>query len=964
VSERRTSAVASVVVLCLLIVNLTPTVWAVTSQPGTPGWWNSAYQFRRPVTVTNGGSAPLVNQTVILRLNFTGVDVEDPLATVRLVSAGGAEIPSVIAGTEAQGFFIRSAYLLFTVDLPPQSSGTFYIYYGTAFNNVPSYRASGPAGNISNGFMAGSSVPLSLDSSQIQIGFGTVDTETTVTKVTYGSGVQGDFGPSVISAAPFANDTGLISAGQLGSGATVAYETLGAGALQLTRILILGPDGALTVDAVSNGGGTAVQDVSLTSVIGLGGLASLGTSSSTYVATSGLLYTQNPDADFLMQQSAPASSFSLGATAKVYSEALNSTFNGASTYTLASEAGFNWQLGSIQPSGAAWVSSSWSVTSSLENLTPSLALPIGAMLGGAETLDVATPNARVLWSATATLTNVAIPSSGLVVPFGIGNAELIPEASSFSGTYIYSVPPTGLQNPQAWSSLSSTTGNATVYSSPQYYDFESGKVVERVALHTPLQGTGSASLISAGAFALGGSSDVLKISYRASFSVSAGTLSSQYLFIAADLAPSGANNFTQTIYLPVTGSSASLSPGVCTPSGFPPSVPSTVIQTVSLVGDNTWRTTSVVLPSSLPNSGFDVRLRLCTSSSAGFSGDLNLELGAAGIVSRGPVARFLEGTWTSAPAEMSLGYLPQASEISPAGITANLTMNVLFQANSNVSWADGTTFAGEIAPPPDFRLTNSLDAVLGNPELQGVIVGSSVGGYAKSGSVNGNIGSISASQGTAFLRPEVSTTVQTPIPFSVGLGGVTFDVTVLDQASIGVPGTTVTVFSDGVAVPISVATNSMGIAQFVMVPSTYQFNATYQGTSVGSTTAQVGAQPSATIQADLYKVTILVLDSRGGKIPGAQIYLGVGNSTESGTTDSQGRYTFDGVANSIYPLTVGVGNASVFAGSIRASANDVLIEVTTTYVPSSTQLLVAALLGVSSVAIVVAFYFVSRMRRS
>jgi hypothetical protein len=955
------------VILGLLILNLTPTVLAATSQPTTPGWWNNAYQFRRPVTVTNGGSAPLVNQTVLVRLNFTGVDVEDPLATVRLVNAGGAEIPSVIAGIEAQGPFIRSAYLLFTVNLPPQSSGTYYVYYGTAFNSVPLYRASGPAGNISNGFMAASSVPLSLDSSQIQIGFGTVDTETTVTKVTYGSGVQGDFGPSVISAAPFKNDTGLISAGQLGNGATVAYETLRAGVLQLTRILILGSDGALTIDAVSNAGGTAVPGVSLTSVIGLGGLASLGTSSSTYVATRGLLYTQNPDANFLMQQSAPASSFSLGATAKVDSEALNSTFKGVSTYTLASEAGFNWQLGSVQPLGSAWVSSSWGVTSSLDNLNPSLALPIGATLGRAESLNVATPSARVLWSATATLTNVAIPSSGLVVPFGIGNAELIPEASSLSGTYIYSVPPTGLQNPQAWSSLSSTTGNATVYSSPQYYDFDSGKVVERVALHTPLQGTGSASLISAGAFALGGSSDVLRISYRASFSVSAGSLSSQYLFIAADLAPSGADNFTETIYLPVAGSSSSLPAGVCTQSGFPPRVPSAVIQTVSLVGDNTWRTASVVLPSSLPNSGFGVRMRLCMSSTAGFSGDLNLELGAAGIVSKGPVARFLEAAWASAPAEMSLGYLPQASKISTAGITANLTMTVVFQANSTVSWADGTTFAGEIAPPPNFRLTNtrlSQDVVLGNPELEGVIVGSSVGGFAKSGSVNGNIGSISASQGTAFLKPAVSPTIRAPIPFSVGLSGVAFDVTVLDQASIGVPGTTVTVSSDGVAIPVSVATNSMGIAQFVMVPSTYEFNATYQGTSVGSTTALVGAQPSATIQADLYKVTILILDSRGGKIPGAQVYLGVGNSTESGTTDSQGRYTFDGVANSIYPLTVGVGNASVFAGSIRASANDVLIEVTTTYVPSSTQLLVAALLGVSSVAIVVAFYLVSRMRRS
>ena len=916
--------------------------------------------------MANGGPTTLVNQTVLLRLNFTGADVEDPAATVRLVSPSGTEVPSVVVGTQTQGIFLRSAYLLFSADLPPQSTQTFYVYYGAASGNVPSYRSQGPAGTMLNGFMAAVSVPLAPDSSQVQLSFGTVDSETTATKVTYGSGGQHDFGPSTISSSPFSNDTGLTLAGQLGSGATVAYEALGAGALQLTRILILGSRGATTVDALANAGGTALTNVGLTSVIGLDGLASLGTSSTVYDPANSLLYTQNIDAYFGVQPSAAPSSFTVGTVATVNSEAMNSSFSSVSAYVHASEAGFLWQLGTVQPLGSTWVSSAWSVSPDLGHLSAALTLPIGASLGNAETLDVATPKARVLWEATASFTNVAIPPSGLVIPFGIGGGELIPSASSFSGTYIYSVPPSGSEDPRSWSTETSATGNATAYSSPQYYDFLTGRSVERVNLHIPSGGTGEASLVSDGSFALGGANDLLQISYKASFGVSAGSLSSQYLFVAADLAPSGANNFTQTLFLPVVGSSTSLSAGVCAPARPAPQNPTSVIDSGSLIGDNLWRTVSVALPSSLPSGGFGVRLRLCLSTSAGFSGDMNLELGPAGIVSRGQVTRFVVAGWSAAPSAATVNFLPQASLISTSGITANLTMTLVFQVSSNMSWADGTTFAGSIPPPPAFVENNPLlrpSAILGAPKLLGVIVGSSVGGYAYTGTVNGISEPVAAGPGTAFLNTSGVTTVQVTTPFTVSLRGVGFGVTVVDQAGSGVPAAEVTVSSDGVKVPISAVTYSTGTAQFLLVPSNYMFNATYQGTEVGSTTASVGTQPTATIQAGLYQVTLVILDSRKGTISDAHVYLGVGNGTQSGVTDSQGRYTFDGIANSIYPLTVGVGNVSVLTWTISASAIGVVIQVTTTYVTLYTQLLVAVLLSATSVVIVVAFYLLRKLER-
>jgi hypothetical protein len=385
-----------------------------------------------------------------------------------------------------------------------------------------------------------------------------------------------------------------------------------------------------------------------------------------------------------------------------------------------------------------------------------------------------------------------------------------------------------------------------------------------------------------------------------------------------------------------------------------------------LVGDNIWRTISIALPSSLPSGGFDVRLRLCMSTSVGFSGDLNLEVGSAGIVSKGPVTRFVEASWSTFPPAVALDYLPQASVISPAGMVTNLTITLVFQVKSNITWADGSTFAGLIPPAPTFTITDALldrAAVLGNPQLIGILVGSSVSVFANSGSVNGVAASVSAGRGTALLTPKGGTNTLAPIPFALGLRSQGIDVTLLDQAQVGVPGVQIAVSSDGVTLPITATTNSLGTAHFDLVPWTFRFNATYQGNNVGYIDALVGAGSSATIQADLYRVNLVVLDNRGGTISGAQVYLAAGNSTLSGTTDDRGRFTFDGIANSIYTLTVGVGNQSVFTGGIGATANDILIQVTTTYVPPFTQLLVAILLSVSSVVIVVAFYFVRRMRR-
>jgi len=959
-------AVFLIVVLLAGTIVIAPQAVQAASTQTQGGWWNDAYQLRRAVTVSNPGSAPVFNQTVLVYLNFTGSYSQDALGSVRLVDSSGNEVPSVIVGHQYHGIFLSSAYLVFSADIPAGSSSVYYLYYGAPLQSVPSYRASQPSDSLSSGFTTATDQGLSLDSTQIQLGFGTVDTETTMTKVTYTLGGQLDYGPTSISLQPFSNDTGMISAGEIGGPSNVGYETMQAGAVQLTRILILSAKGALTIDAVASGITSTVADVRLTSLVGLRGLSTLGTSSSAYDEGEALLSTQNPDGAFVVSQTPNPASYTLGTSAQVTSEALGGTFAGVASYTLASAAGFAWNLGDLQPGSAAWVSSGWGVSATGPSTAAAPSSPSDASLGQVEVQNSATPIASSVWSATTTINGVPITSGGVVIPFGIGSGVLMPGASSVTGTYAYTFPPSPQQGPQYWSSATSTAGNATALASEQYYDFATRQTVSRLLTFIP--GVGSAatsSLTSRGGFTFDAMNDVLQVRYKASYSTVSGNFSAQSFFIAADFDPTLTGNYSQSIFLPVSGSSTAL-PAGCQSAGSQGAQITPAVPAGFLIGDGTWRTLSLGLSPSLPSSGFDVRLRLCVSSSPGFSGTMDIEVASAGVVHTGSVSQIMQSTFSYAAPALNLGYLPQALPISAVGIRANLSVTLVFQARSSVGWADGSTFDGTIARSSSFTLNSSLgqSSVLNPPRLQGILVGSGISQFAGSGQVNGTSVSVSANPGVVFLDTGGSGAGSSAMPFRVGFRSEALSVQVLDQDQKGVPGVTIVPSANGVKLPITLVTDFSGGAQVQLVPWTYQFNATYQGFYVGSAGAQVGSQSSASIAANIYQLTLLVKDARGGLIPGAQVTLTIGNLTFTGTTDNQGRYPFEAVANALYGLTVGLGSGTYFSGQIGATANNAVVQVSTTYLPSSVELAIAVLLAIIPVALIVAYFATRRLRSS
>ena len=967
--QRQTAILVTALLLMIIASSVTTVPKAVTAQTqgNTTNWWNNSFEFRRPITVSNDGSSPIANQTVFLRLNFTGFDAEDPNAGVRVVTPSGEEVPSAVMGAQYSGPYLRSVYILFQASIPPKSSLPYYIYYGSALTPVPGYRSVGPTNSIVSGFVSTTLEPISRDSNRVKIEFGTIDSETSMSAVSYASsGIPQKYGPSTISPVPFSNDTGLITAAQLSPQTSVSFQQVQAGTLQLTRILVVSSSSVQTIDALANFGTGAVTGIDLTSVVGLDGLSSLGSSNSVYSSSTGLLYTQNPDAYFGVQQSTPVSSFTLGPAPTVTAEALSGKFAGVSSYSMAGAAGFTWQLGDLSPYHSVWISSAWGVAlnrASLGGILP--AAPVSATVGDQEELGVATPTARTLWYSTVDFTNQAIPSGTLTLPLALGGAELIPGASSVVGTYSYTVPPSPQQNPQAWTQSSTASGNATSFASPQYYAFDLGTSVLRVAGTVPNSAsTATSSLISLPSYAFKGTNAVLHVKYKASYIINAGTLSSQNLFIAADLDPTLTNNYNETILLPLSGSSTTIPQSGCPPSSAQGTTFETVTPSAFLVGDGTWRTLSVDLPASLQPSGFNLILRSCLSTSPGFSGELDLEVASVGIVLVGQASELIGSSFSQAPTQLSVALLPQTSLLSAGGIAANLTVTLVSQLNSSIGWADTSNFSGTLASPPPATVGNPAFGPVetsGEPRFGGILLDSAVSNLTETGQFNGAPASISLSPGIALLGGGLTSGPVSGVHYTVGLRSEPVSVAVQDQDKNGVPGVALSTFVDGRGIPVKSVTNSSGVAKFQMVPWTFQINATYAGTHVGETQVDARSQESATITANLYSLALLVKDSRGGALSGAQVTLQFGNFSLAGQTDDQGRYAFEAIPNSFYNLTIGVGGGTYFSGQVGTGDHLGGVVVTTTYFPPSLQLSILLLIAVVPVALIVAFLAARRL---
>ena len=335
-----------------------------------------------------------------------------------------------------------------------------------------------------------------------------------------------------------------------------------------------------------------------------------------------------------------------------------------------------------------------------------------------------------------------------------------------------------------------------------------------------------------------------------------------------------------------------------------------------------------------------------------------------GVVLRGQESEFIASSLSQAPSELSIGLLPQASLLSAGGITANLTVTIVSQLNDSIGWGDTTTFGGNLASPVPATVGNPAiapPATSGQPRFGGELIDSAVSDLAESGQINGAPATVSPGPGIALVTGSPLAAPVSGARFTIGLKGEPVSVTVRDQDGKGVPGVDLSLSVDGKGLPTGYVTNSTGVARLQMVPWAFDFNATFGGTMVGSTQVDPSTQSAATISANIYTVVLMVKDSRGGSLGGAQVNLQNGNITTAGQTDDQGRYTFEAVSNSVYTLTVGVGGGTYFNGQIDSRINNELVIVTTTYFPPSLQLIIVLLIALVPVALIVAFLAARRL---
>lgn len=966
------SVLATTLVLAILLAEaqlLVPSALSQTSgSPKQPQWWNTQYTYRRQITVVDNTAHPMTNQTVMVHLSFSSNQAVDPQTSFRLVDNKGKEMPSVVVGGHYSGVFLASAYLLFLADIPANSNSSYYLYYGGGLRALPPYRALTPLRSLGTDLVTAQPGPATLDASNLQIIFGNVYTETIISKVLYVEGGTQEYGPAQISASPFSGDTGWLMAGSLNASISVAFDILEAGSVQLTEILLVGPSSAVTTNAVANGGSTEVTALDLTSVIGLGGLSVLSPTQSLYDANTGLLSSQTPGVSFGVKSSPTPSSFSLGSQQEVLSEAADDSFRGVSSQSGDSAAGFTWGLGDLPPAAAAWVSSDWSAATKISGLSlGSILVPVGARLGPEEVLNAATPVAKSLWSTNVTITSVTVPASGLTIPFALSGGSFVGGMTAITGSYSYSVPPAFSADPGAWTIASSSTGNGTAFASPDYYAFDLGKYVGRLSGYVPDGlSTVETSLRSLSYITYGGPSATLEIQYRASYSVRRGNFSAQDFFIAADIDPTMRNNYNESVFLPVAGSSTNMPTSGCQSSVSNFGSGTKEIWGTYLVGDNTWRTLSLSLPSNLPKQGFNVRIRSCISSLPGFSGIMQLDVLAAKVVLKGPASSIFQTSLSYASPVAVIVYLPQAAHLSSVGVRANLTLDLSLQANSRINWADGADFSGRISPPQSFSLNKSAilrAEALAPLHLEGVLVNSAVAGLAEMSSVNEIRVHDSPSSGSVFLHTANLSTGTPLTSYTVGLASRPVEVTVLDRNGHGVPGAQVFPTVEGTSIPGSYFTDTSGGVRLELVSWSFQIAASFQGNKVGSDSIDVGNQTSLSIGANVYSITASVLDSHNHPFAGAVITLTIGNYSISGETDSRGLYSFHAVGNGIYNATVSFGGQVYFSGSIGAAANNVVVVLATSYLPQTFQLIVVALAAIVPISGVVAYYVAKRLKK-
>jgi hypothetical protein len=142
------------------------------------------------------------------------------------------------------------------------------------------------------------------------------------------------------------------------------------------------------------------------------------------------------------------------------------------------------------------------------------------------------------------------------------------------------------------------------------------------------------------------------------------------------------------------------------------------------------------------------------------------------------------------------------------------------------------------------------------------------------------------------------------------------------------------------------STNSSGSSTLDLLPWNYSVTLFLHGSLVANESLVFSSSQTLAVAANVYRVYIDFMDALGHPVPDADVVVIRGSSAIQGTTSQDGLFSFEAVPYGVYNATVSVGGKQYYSGNIRATANDMSVQLKSTYYPSTfTLILLGGILG-------------------
>jgi hypothetical protein len=931
------------------------------------------FDFQRTITVTNPYNHAMVNEPVFVPLDFAFSHVASASIELKLTNQTGQEIPSYILDEQSTQGFVTSAWILFLLTLPPSSAADYVLHFGNSSASPPSYRVSAPFGNLRLGRMSVGRILGGFGSSSIQVTFGDTYTQSIYYKVSYQRSNYRDYGSLQIAQNPLHQISSFQVVGNVSNvPLTVTSGVYTAGDLRYVRVALLYNHSLSNVLLLTNTGSSPLGSLTLTEVIDSAQLSSSGNVITQFDIKSGVLSSRVADA-FIGYKSQPSPDrFDVGSESGVFSQVKSDKLGSGSQATGITAAALRWSLGTIQPGSREEVRTRWAIAANPDSLTRLVAVDSGpdVKVGPELPTQRLVPHANSIWNTSISFSNFSIPQGGVTLPMIVKGSQWLPPSLSVGG-YITYVLPSADFSPSSgvWNTLANSVGNATASSSSAFWSIERGTYLGRLVVQARnYTSAASAELYSHPVATFAASSQRLVLSYKASVT-GGGNLSAQSFYASIDLDHSLNGTFDQSLILPLFGTSQVSARSRCGPLTFPNLALARPNRNITrlgyLVADGVWRTFSVDLTKWSRSNGVAFQIRFCNALTKAYIGQMELDLQRSEIVTTSVATNVLTTSLDYVSPLITVSFVP----LTPYSVPSSLFTGVISFCSvqrTQMNATNGVTFSTPIGSFNRVIINGTLPGVRGLAPVtsfQGTAIHSIFA--LRSPVVLANetaLKTVLVSSGSVYvgadtIRNSTGKTVNAATRISISFSGYDLMIKATDANGDTVSSAVISVTSPGVPARNMSSTDASGSSTLHLLPWNYSVSLTFHGSIVASFDSSLTGDQNVPVHTTVFRVFLSVKDSFKSPLAGASVRITRGILTVDGFTDKDGRFSFQAASNQLYHVTVMVAGNSYYDGDVRASYNNLTIELSSSYFSPEVQLYAVAAITISLFAAGILLYF-------